>query len=59
MTDISTPSKTVELNTEGKPKLPSGLNTLTILTFIGCGIGLLFTLVTPIRSQNERIASGV
>lgn len=24
-----------------KPKLPSGLNVLTILTFIGCGIGFL------------------
>ncbi|MFN8253017.1 MAG: hypothetical protein U0V75_14210 [Ferruginibacter sp.] len=28
-------------------KLPSGLNVLTILTFIGCGIGGLFTLLTP------------
>ncbi len=28
--------------TEGeKPALPSGLNVLTILTFIGCGIGIL------------------
>ena len=26
------------------PKLPSGLNTLTILTFIGCGVGFLFTV---------------
>ncbi|HTL07222.1 MAG TPA: hypothetical protein VL307_03155 [Chitinophagaceae bacterium] len=25
-------------------KLPSGLNTLTILTLIGCGIGFLFTI---------------
>ncbi|MFT3981790.1 MAG: hypothetical protein QM687_15090 [Ferruginibacter sp.] len=31
---------------DGK-KLPGMLNVLTILTFIGCGIGLLFTLATP------------
>ncbi len=27
--------------------LPRGLNVLTILTFIGCGIGAIFTLATP------------
>ncbi|MFT3936284.1 MAG: hypothetical protein QM726_21825 [Chitinophagaceae bacterium] len=26
---------------EQKPKLPSGINVLTILTFIGCGLGLI------------------
>lgn len=31
-----------------KPKLPSGLNVLTILTFIGCGIFSLFTLLSPV-----------
>jgi hypothetical protein len=30
-----------------KPKLPGSLNVLTILTFIGCGIGLLFTALMP------------
>ena len=30
-----------------KPKLPTGLNVLTILTFIGCGIFMLFSLATP------------
>ena len=34
-----------------KPQLPSGLNVLTILTFIGCGVGLLFTLLTPTISK--------
>lgn len=29
-----------------KPALPSSLNVLTILTFIGCAIGLIFTLAT-------------
>ena len=51
MTDTSAPSRTVELNEDGKPKLPSGLNTLTILTFIGCGIGLLWTLLTPVINK--------
>ena len=27
--------------------LPRGLNVLTILTFIGCAIGAIFTLITP------------
>ncbi|MEJ7589716.1 MAG: hypothetical protein WKI04_19365 [Ferruginibacter sp.] len=40
-------SSTIQLNEDGKPKLPSGLNVLTILTFIGCGLGLIFTLVLP------------
>ena len=31
-----------------KPKLPSGLNVLTILTFIGCAVFGLFTLFTPV-----------
>ena len=28
-------------------KLPSGINVLTILTFIGCGIGAIFTAFLP------------
>ena len=31
-----------------KPKLPSGLNVLTILTFIGCAVFGLFTLLAPV-----------
>ena len=31
-----------------KTPLPSGINVLTILTFIGCGIGLIFTALTPL-----------
>lgn len=30
-----------------KPKIPSGLNVLTILTFIGCGIFALLLLLSP------------
>jgi hypothetical protein len=33
---------------QGKAKLPSGLNVLTILTFIGCGVLGLMTLLAPV-----------
>ncbi len=36
--------KLSEFQTEG---LPKGLNVLTILTYIGCAFGLLFSLATP------------
>ena len=42
-----------------KPKLPGGLNVLTILTFIGCAIGLLgslwgyFTAKTTYEDRNK------
>lgn len=36
-----------QYNDQGKPKLPSGLNVLTILTFIGCAIFGLLTLLMP------------
>lgn len=35
----------------GKAKLPSGLNVLTILTFIGCSVFGLFTLCMPIINR--------
>ena len=37
----------LEFAEEGNAKLPSGLNTLTILTFVGSGIMLLFTIIMP------------
>jgi hypothetical protein len=30
-----------------KKELPSTLNVLTILTFVGCGLGLIFSLASP------------
>ncbi|MCW3093980.1 MAG: hypothetical protein JWP81_5049 [Ferruginibacter sp.] len=51
MENSYTTQTTTELTEAGKPKLPSGLNVLTILTFIGCGIGLLFTLLTPVINK--------
>jgi len=47
MSEITQATHPADLDEQGKPRIPSGLNTLTILTFIGCGIGLLFILVTP------------
>ncbi|MEO6731634.1 MAG: hypothetical protein ABIN01_10490 [Ferruginibacter sp.] len=44
-------SSTVTLNQAGKPALPSGLNVLTILTFIGSGLGLILVLLTPVISK--------
>lgn len=34
-----------------KGKLPKTLNILTILTFIGCGLGLILTLATPVINK--------
>ncbi|MEO6548912.1 MAG: hypothetical protein ABIN94_12975 [Ferruginibacter sp.] len=51
MENSYTTNKTIELTESGKPKIPSGLNVLTILTFIGCGIGLLFTVFTPMMNK--------
>jgi len=42
MADLNQPNDI--LVTGEKPKLPGNLNVLTILTFIGCGVGLLFSL---------------
>lgn len=41
MTDANSTSNVLDFAEGGKPTLPTGLNVLTILTFIGCGIGLL------------------
>lgn len=36
---------------QGKVKIPGGLNVLTILTFIGCAVFGLFTLLTPVINK--------
>ena len=52
MTDTSTTTKDLlEYSEDGKVKLPSSLNVLTILTFVGCGIGLLFSILTPFLNK--------
>ena len=47
MTD-STP---IELNKDGKQVIPSGINTLTILTFVGSGLSFLFIALTPFLNK--------
>ncbi|MEO6253567.1 MAG: hypothetical protein ABIO79_09690 [Ferruginibacter sp.] len=47
MTQETTPD-VLTLDEKGKPKIPSGLNILTILTFIGCAVFGLFTLLMPV-----------
>ena len=42
MADLTQPGS-FSIPTE-KPKIPSGLNVLTILTFVGCGLGFLSTI---------------
>jgi hypothetical protein len=42
-----THSNTVEFTEDGKPILPSAINTLTILTFIGSGLSFVFIVLTP------------
>jgi hypothetical protein len=36
---------------QGKAKIPGGLNVLTILTFIGCAVFGLLTLLTPVINK--------
>lgn len=53
----------LEYDDQGKAIMPTGLNVLTILTFIGCAIGGLFTLFTPminkfLLSAMEKATSG-
>jgi len=51
MTDTTSTSDKLEFSEDGKAKIPSGLNVLTILTFVGCGIGILFSLLTPVINK--------
>ena len=47
MNDTTTTNDLLNYNEPVKPTLPSGLNVLTILTFIGCAIFGLLTILTP------------
>jgi len=47
MTDQNLTANTFSDDEFEKPKLPTMLNVLTILTFIGCGIGFLFNVFAP------------
>jgi hypothetical protein len=57
MSDQNTTVDSLNINEFDKPKLPTGLNVLTILTFIGCGLQLLgtvFGFVGADKNYNER-----
>ncbi len=51
MTDTNSTSNVLDFAEGERPTLPSGLKTLTILTFIGCGLGLLYTLAAPMLNK--------
>ncbi len=51
MTDTNIAADKLEFSEDGKTKLPPRLNVLTILTFIGCGLGLLFVILTPVINK--------
>ena len=53
MSNESTNPDTLSTGDFDKPVLPSGLNILTILTFIGSGIQLLFTLFGFMRAKTN------
>lgn len=42
-----TETNPIELNSDGKQIIPSGIKTLTILTFIGSGLSLVIVGLTP------------
>jgi hypothetical protein len=53
MNDTNSTSNVLEFAEGGKPTLPSGLNVLTILTFIGCGIGFLSSFWTYTKADQS------
>jgi hypothetical protein len=54
--DTNLSSDILNADQHGDKKLPSGLNVLTILTFIGCAIGLLLSLFTkPLLSFSSKM----
>lgn len=57
MSDQNTTNDSLNMSEFDKPKLPTGLNVLTILTFIGCGLQLLgtvFGFLGAEKNYNER-----
>jgi hypothetical protein len=53
MTDTNSTSSVLEFAEGQKPTLPSGLNVLTILTFIGCGLGFIGGLWTYFNAEKS------
>jgi hypothetical protein len=53
MTDVTTPTPDAIDWEEKANKLPEMLNVLTILTFVGCGIGLIFSILAFTGAQKN------
>jgi hypothetical protein len=54
---VETTHQTNDVRDEHRPKeMPGKLNTLTILTFIGCGIGFIFSLWGFFATTPEKLA---
>lgn len=56
MSTVTQPNDSLHFMDEGQPSLPTGLNVLTILTFIGCAIGLIggiWTFIVAEKNYNE------
>ncbi len=51
MTDTNSTSNVLDFAEGEKPTLPSGLNVLTILTFIGCAIGFISSIWGYINAE--------
>jgi hypothetical protein len=51
MTDTNSTSDVLDFAKGEKPAIPSGLNVLTILTFIGCGIGFLSSIWSYVNAE--------
>jgi hypothetical protein len=47
------PSGSLNINEFEKPKLPGGLNVLTILTIIGCIIGYIFSIMGFVNAKKQ------
>jgi len=64
MTDLNQIQDTLNIENKDMKMLPSGLNTLTILTYIGCGLGLLgsvyqfFSAKSGLDKMEQAINSG-
>lgn len=57
MSDQNMTKDSLDINEFDKPKLPTGLNVLTILTFIGCAIqlfGTVFGFATAKKNYEEK-----
>jgi hypothetical protein len=46
-----TETNPIELNSDGKQVIPSGIKTLTTLTFIGSGLSLVIVGLTPVLNK--------